>query len=82
MSVLTFVYPFRQTARPRRPVRLAVETMEHRLVLSPTLPLPPPHAAIVVAEFPTGPVRSQVVSYYPIGPVRSQVVSYFPIGPV
>ena len=66
MNILTFLYPFRQTARPRRPIRLDVETMEHRLVLSPTLPLPPPHA-VIVAE-PPEPCIHQVVRYTPPDP--------------
>ncbi|HWT80518.1 MAG TPA: hypothetical protein VN648_17175, partial [Candidatus Methylomirabilis sp.] len=36
--------------RSRRTV-LGVEAMERLLVLSPTLPLPPPHAGGVVANF-------------------------------
>lgn len=54
-------------AYSRRRVRLTVEAIEHRLVLTPTLRLPPPRAAITMAEFaPTSIGRQAVCAFTPI----------------
>jgi hypothetical protein len=59
---------FHRKARPRRRNPLGVEALEHRLVLAPTLPSPPPHAPSVIAAFPPSPCLSQVVSSFPPSP--------------
>jgi hypothetical protein len=63
------------TVRPRRLACLAIEVMEGRLALSPTLPLPPPHVPSVVANFPSGPC-------FPSDPCASQVRGNDPVGPI
>jgi hypothetical protein len=57
-----------QKVRPRRRVWLAVESIEDRLLLSPTLPLPPPHVEIIQLAYPNGPIGGHVVSAYPGNP--------------
>jgi hypothetical protein len=49
MTLMTWACRQRQTTQQRRSTILAVESMEMRLVPSPTLPLPPPHVASLVA---------------------------------
>jgi hypothetical protein len=79
--------------RRRRSVGLAVEVIEKRLALSPTLPLPPPHSASAAALatekpifpsgpcYPNGPCAIQGPAKYPVGPLRSAGVSELPNGP-
>jgi hypothetical protein len=87
MNLINPFGPLGRTARRRRIACLAVEAMESRLVLSPTLPLPPPHATSFVANLPngpclpSGPCASQVSTIYPSGPCTSQALSNFPNGP-
>jgi hypothetical protein len=87
MTLINLVRPLRPASRRERSVCLAVEPMESRLVLSPTLPLPPPHAATVLASIPngpclpTGPCTSQVWSGFPNGPCASHVSENLPSGP-
>jgi hypothetical protein len=50
MPVTTWAGHVRQSKRRRRSTELFVESIEMRLAPSPTLPLPPPHVASLVAE--------------------------------
>jgi hypothetical protein len=74
MNLSTLTRRLRQTERPRRCASLAVAALDQRLVLSPALPLPPPVAASMVANYPIGPA-------IPNGPPASQVASNIPSGP-
>jgi hypothetical protein len=66
---------FAPTARRRRGAALALEPMEGRLAPSPTLAVPPPPVAGVVANFPLKPS-------YPTNPCTSGgTVSLFPHNP-
>jgi hypothetical protein len=60
MNAMLLSFPPRQKARRRQHVSPVMETMEHRLVLSATLPLP--HVAITVAEFRFEPIGGSVGS--------------------
>jgi hypothetical protein len=80
MNLMSLTRRQRPTARRPRFASVAVEAMEKRLTLSPTLPLPPPIAASVVANFksvqsiPNGPC-------IPNGPPASQLACNIPTGP-
>jgi hypothetical protein len=50
MPLTTWADQVRQTKRRRWSTALLVESIEMRLAPSPTLPLPPPHDASLVAE--------------------------------
>ena len=56
MSTIHLTPRHRRPSPSRRRAGLAVETMEHRLVLSPTLPAPHAAAAVVAPYFPPDPV--------------------------
>jgi hypothetical protein len=87
MNQLNPFGPLGRSARRRRLACLFVEAMESRLVLSPTLPLPPPHGSSMVAYFPTGPIfltgpcTREVWNNFPSGPCNGQVWSNIPSGP-
>jgi hypothetical protein len=70
-----------QQGRPRRRVGLAVETMEDRLVLSPTLPLPPPHVESIQLAYPAHPTGVPVVRAFPANPVGGYVAIAYPPHP-
>jgi hypothetical protein len=86
---------FAPTARRRRGAALALEAMEERLAPSPTLAIPPPPAAGVVANFPHNPSISTdpctgggAVSQFPHNPdfptdpcADGGAVSQFPHNP-
>jgi hypothetical protein len=73
---------YRDRARASRRVHLTLERGESRLVLSPTLPLPPPRAAAAVVQFhPPQPSVEQGPSLHPPNPCTSQVLSLHPPGP-
>jgi hypothetical protein len=62
--------------------RPTVELMEDRLVLSPTLPLPPPGPGDVVVDFhPPQPSISQGPSLHPPNPCIVQALSLHPPEP-
>jgi hypothetical protein len=74
MTLLTFRGSAR-TARRCRATDLALEAMEERLALSPTLAFPPPPVAAVVVNFPHNPA-------IPTNPCTSGgTVSLFPHNP-
>jgi hypothetical protein len=70
MNVITWVRRLRRTPRPRRCCGLAVEAIERRLAPAPTHPLPPPHAAGLVASLtPPEPCAKPTTSFYPPEPL-------------
>jgi hypothetical protein len=90
MKTIILAQRSRRPARPRRRAGfgLALETMEHRLVLSLALPLPPPGASAVVAEYhppiPVAPVTSVGVRLFPptpLAPVTSVGPALYPPDP-
>jgi hypothetical protein len=69
MNLTTWTRRPRPAARRRRAAGLAVESIEKRLVPSPTLPLPPPHVPITVAKFtPPDPCAPLSPSFTPPDP--------------
>ena len=83
MNAINLALLSSQKARPRRRTSLAVETMEHRLVLSTTVLLPSAQAASMVRNYwPPAPIRTEAVSFYPPTPVRTPVVSFWPPNPI
>jgi hypothetical protein len=55
MNTISLARGVAQPTYRRRWACLALEVMEDRLAPSPTLPLPPPKVANVVADFPHNP---------------------------
>jgi hypothetical protein len=87
MNLIQLAPRIQRSARRKRRACLAVESMENRLALSPTVPLPPPHVASVLANIPSGPcypsgsLMSHGPSAFPTGPCTGQGPSAIPTGP-
>jgi hypothetical protein len=77
MNAISITRRHARTTRRRRSAELNVAVTEDRLAPSPTLPLPPPHVAGVVAQFPSGPC-----SQHDPGVGASVVQGYHPPVPV
>jgi hypothetical protein len=72
----------RTTVRRSRRKILRVEAMERLLVLSPTLPLPPPHVPMQAALFePPNPCSKLAASDTPPDPCAGLASKYVPPDP-